>query len=245
MTSVSSSFATVPRRQYVSTGIFTNNIFSYKTYINSSLQTRGTLAVLSGATDLKCAAGRILRENGKKLNKGTHPDLLDPNTQAQYHVLIGVYDVTTGLNGFIDPNAPVFAPFNTDKSYQHNLASEALDASGLQEEGAPVYTTGSITTTTGNILVSSGSVTSTKMNISPVASTNGSSGTPLTASAGRGTLAANNATIYTTACTANSIVLVTVNSGTAQKVSVVPAAGSFAVYTDAGLISTFNWMVIN
>jgi hypothetical protein len=238
MSSVSSSFATVPRRQYVASGVFTNNFFSYKTSLDRSLNTRGTLAVLSGATDLKCAAGHILRETGKKLQKGTHPDLLDPTTQTQYHTLVGVYDIISGLNGFIDPNSPLFAPFNTDKSYQHNLGAEALDSSGLQEEGPPVYTTGNITTTTGVI-------TSTKVNVSPVSSTTGTSGTPLTTSFGKASLTANTATVYTTACTANSMVLVTVNNVTPQKVSVVPSVGSFVVYTDAGATSLFNWMIIN
>lgn len=237
MSSVSSAYASVPRRQYVASGVFTNNFFSYKTSLDRSLNTRGTLAIVSGATDLKCAAGHILRENGKKLQKGTHPDLLDPTTQAQYHLLIGVYDIISGLSGFIDPNSPLFAPFNTDKSYQHNLAAEALDSSGLQEAGPPVYTTGNI----------SGG----KINVSPytaagvgVAQT-GSSNAPLTTSAGRCTLVLGSNIIYTTLCTPTSMVLVTVNNATPQKVSVVPSSGNFAVITDAGASSYFNWMVIN
>jgi hypothetical protein len=231
--------------------VFTNNFFSYKTSVNSSLQTRGTLAIVSGATNLNCTAGRILRENGKKLNKGTHPDLKDPTTQFEYSFLVGVYDIISGLNGFIDPNSPLFAPFNTDKSYQQDLAAEARDSSGLQEAGPPVFTTGNITATTGNITASTGVITSTKVNVSPItpagvgAAQTGTVGTPLTTSAGRCTLTSGSQTIYTTACSATSLVLVSVNTATAQKVSVVPSDGSFIVYTDAAGGSTFNWLVIN
>jgi hypothetical protein len=255
MTSISSSFAQVPRRQYVASGVFNTNFFSYTTTVDRSLQTRGSLTIVSGANQTSCRAGRILRENGKKLFKGTHPDLKDPTTQFEYNLLIGVYDIISGLNGFIDPNSPLFAPFNTDKSYQQDLVVEAVDSTGLKEEGPPVFTTGTITTTTGNILATTGTVTSTKINISPVTAgppgtaTTGTLAAPLTTSAGRAFLVNGVQTIYTTACTANSMVLVSVNNGVGLgvPVSVLPSAGSFQVVVDraTGNAAGFNWMVIN
>jgi hypothetical protein len=73
---------------------------------------------------------------------------------VQYSYLVGVIDTTVFPNvaGFIDPNCPFFAPFNTDKPYFLDSPTEAADAStGLQDIGAPIYTRGDITTTAGDI----------------------------------------------------------------------------------------------
>jgi len=129
MSSVSSSFKDVPRRQYIASQKFNKNIFQYSTYIDSSLATRGRLINHPSATELNCVPGIILRENGKKLHEGTHPDLKDPVTNLQYTYLVGVYDVFTGINGFINPNAPYFAILNTDKSYQDDITAYQVDAS--------------------------------------------------------------------------------------------------------------------
>lgn len=240
MTSISSSFATVSRRQYVSAGVFNNNFFTYRTFLDANLRTRGSLTTATSAGN--CPAGRILRETGKKLTGVTHPDLQDPTTSTVYTFLVGVYDVTSGVNGFIDPNCPLFAPFTTDKTYQDNTTAEAIDAStGLQEVGPPVFT--------------KGTVTSTKVFISP--NTAGGAGplstgtalAPLTTSAGKANLLNGNQTIYTTTCNIDSLVLVSVNNGGGggARISVVPTNGSFQVVTDlgAGNTANFNWIVIN
>jgi hypothetical protein len=162
MSSVSSSFKDVPRRQYITSQYFDTNIFQYSTYIDSSLATRGRLIKHPSATPNNCVAGNILRENGKKLHSGTHPDLKDPVTNLQYTYLVGVYDVVTGISGFINPNAPYFAVLNTDKSYQDDIAAYQVDASQHTIEastsnfnynntgnpilGPPVNTAGDITT---------------------------------------------------------------------------------------------------
>lgn len=163
MSSVSSSFKNVPRLQYITSQKFNKNIFQYSTYIDSSLATRGRLINHPNATELNCVAGIILRENGKKLHGQTHPDLKDPVTNLQYTYLVGVYDVFTGINGFINPNAPYFAVLNTDKSYQDDIAAYQVDASRQDDtsvinppfnynntgnliSGPPVNTAGHITT---------------------------------------------------------------------------------------------------
>jgi len=159
MSSVSSSYALVPRRQFIASMLFNTNIFQYSTRIDSSLATRGNLVIHPSATINNCSAGAILRENGKKLHSGTHPDLKDPTTNLQYTQLIGVYDVASGINGFINPDAPYFAVLNTDKSYQDDTAVNQVDASqntpdnnwgttysanGQQILGPPVNTRGDI-----------------------------------------------------------------------------------------------------
>jgi hypothetical protein len=161
MSSVSSSFKDVPRLQYITSQKFNKNIFQYSTYIDSSLATRGRLINHPSATELNCKDGNILRENGKKLHGQTHPDLKDPVTGLQYTYLVGVYDVKTGINGFINPNAPYFAILNTDKSYQDDIASYQIDPSlqndkdivnppfnynntGKQILGPPVNTAGNV-----------------------------------------------------------------------------------------------------
>ena len=163
MSSASASLQPVPHRQYVSTGVFTNHFF---TYTQTGTTVRGVpifaLAV-ARAGNVNNPKGHILRENGRKLVKDVNPSLNDPtNTAVQYSYLVGVIDTTVFPNvaGFIDPNCPFFAPFNTDKPYFLDSPTEAADAStGLQDIGAPIYTRGDITTTAGNILATAGSVT--------------------------------------------------------------------------------------
>ena len=159
MSSVSSSYALVPRRQFITSMVFNTNIFQYSTYIDSSLATRGRLVIHPSATLNNCIPGAILRENGKKLHSGTHPDLKDPTTNLQYTQLVGVYDIASGINGFINPDAPYFAVLNTDKSYQDDTLVNQVDASqntpdnnwgltysanGQQILGPPVNTRGDI-----------------------------------------------------------------------------------------------------
>jgi len=129
MSSVSSSYMSVPRRQYIAVDPFETNIFAYSTYVDAQFVTRGRLVVHPTANSVNCAARSILRENGKKLHDGTHPDLVDPNTGLRYTYLVGVYDVKSGISGFINPNASFFSVLNSDKSYQDDLAAYQIDAS--------------------------------------------------------------------------------------------------------------------
>ena len=93
---------------YISTDAFDDNFFNY--VITSSAPTFvkvGSLVAVTGATSLNCPAGRILRENGKKLYPGAHPGV---NTY-----MVGVFDNVSGLKGYINPNDPMFAPYNTER----------------------------------------------------------------------------------------------------------------------------------
>lgn len=129
MSSISKSFPDLQRRQYIASDQFDTSIFTYTTYTDPSLATRGRLLVHSNATPSNCGPRRILRENGKKLHSGTHPDLKDPNTNLPYTYLVGVYDIISGISGFVNPNAAFLSVLTTDKSYQDDLGAYQVEAS--------------------------------------------------------------------------------------------------------------------
>ena len=123
------------RRSYISTAEFDEHFQSYTVSIVDR-ETIGTLGPVVGASCSKCPAGRILRETGRKL----YPDA---NVGVDRY-LVGVYDSVSFLNGFIDPNANVFAVYNSDKpTYIPNNS----DSSAIL--GAPVATSGDIISTEG------------------------------------------------------------------------------------------------
>lgn len=98
---------------YISTAVFNSNFFTYTvtTGRGPAFVRTGTLTAVLGATSSNCPAGRVLRENGKKLFPNAH------NGVRTY--MVGVYDSYSFLNGFINPNDPMFAPYNTDRpNYQ-------------------------------------------------------------------------------------------------------------------------------
>jgi hypothetical protein len=113
------------RRSYISTAPF-NTVFY--TYANN------TLTPLPNTYASKCPAGRILRENGKKLFPDSNPGV------TQYYV--GVYDATTFFNGFIDPNDVHFAIFNSDKPVY--VPNNMDFGNSTPDLGPSVYTQGNI-----------------------------------------------------------------------------------------------------
>ena len=127
-------------KSYVATLPFNTDFFTYTTTKSqSTFQTSGTLAAnVAGATASTCPAGRILRENGRKLYPGAHPGV---NT-----LMVGVFDNQSMLSGFIDPNSPKFAVYNTDRP---NYLVDAVDPGpGSQtDQSAPVKTNGNIIVT--------------------------------------------------------------------------------------------------
>jgi hypothetical protein len=125
------------RRSYITTAPFDNYFFSYSVTI-IDLVTTGTLTQVSGATCANCPTGRILRENGRKLYPDANPGVTN--------YMVGVYDSVTFLNGFIDPNADIFAVYNSDKPTY--IADNG-------DSGPPVLTTGNIISTEGFVGVQS------------------------------------------------------------------------------------------
>lgn len=128
------SFLNTPRLQYISTAPFYLYFYTYTTSLTESFDTVGTLTIVDGATPTSCPAGRILRENGRKLYPGANPGITT--------YMVGVYDQETFLSGFIDPNAQVFQIYNTDKpNYLGNGVEPTLSTTDL---GPSIYTRGNV-----------------------------------------------------------------------------------------------------
>lgn len=136
----------VSARSYIATAPFHLNFFTYKVNMAPVTFVRtGDLSKVTGATALTCPAGRVLRENGRKLFPGAHPvntvngvaTTFPPST-----VMVGVFDNQSGLNGFIDVNAPMFAVYNGDRP---NYLKDAVDpVGGLTDQSAPTLTNGNV-----------------------------------------------------------------------------------------------------
>ena len=223
------------RRSYIATEEFTGDFFSYVvTKVN--FNTVGTLSAVTSNTTL-CPAGRVLRENGRKLSPGINPGV------TAY--MVGVYDNQSGLTGFIDPNSPVFAIYSSNRP---NFLVDNVDpgngATGgqprLTDRGAPVITNG---------LVLAGTTVTAQKYKSAAGSGTGTSLVPLTTSCGSATFngaASPSQTIYSTQITASSLVFITVNNVAPRATSVVPSNGSFIVYSNiANDSSTFYWFIVN
>jgi len=131
---MSRSVKELSAKSYISTEAYNNNFFTYTITTGPSPQFKktGALTSVSGATSVNCPAGRILRENGKKLFPGAYPGVTD--------YMVGVFDILNNLSGFIDPNDPVFAPFNGDRP---NYLKDSVN-SQAKNLGAATLTQGSV-----------------------------------------------------------------------------------------------------
>jgi hypothetical protein len=150
--------AVSPRRAYITTSAYNTDLYTYTVTTNPTTFVKtGTLAAnVTGATASTCPPNRILRENGKRLYPDANPQIST--------LMVGVYDAVSGLSGFIDPNAPKFAIYNSDKA---NYIPNGIDpTTGLTDRGAPVFTAGTVTaggtiTAQTNVNISTGMVVST------------------------------------------------------------------------------------
>lgn len=168
--------AAVPRRQYIATESFVNDFFTYTTSTDANGLTTGSLTQVSGATTATCPAGRVLRDNGKRLYPDAHPNVSYP--------MIGVFDPQTFLAGFINPNSPIFAMFNSDKAYFTDANGDGrnagfdlnLSSNGLINEGLAVLTNGNVIagkqvysdkrfSTTGAAIATTGFPTASTINV--------------------------------------------------------------------------------
>ena len=151
MASVNVTLAPGPRREYVAILPFNQDFFSYSTTTNFTggvYQTTGALGSVAGANLGNCPAGRILRENGKKLFPDANPGVTT--------YMVGVYDATTFLNGYINPNSPVFQPMNTDKPTYLDDGVDTGSYSGKSNIGPGVYTAGDVVVTGPNGIIGLG-----------------------------------------------------------------------------------------
>jgi hypothetical protein len=127
------------RRLYIATGPFDTYFYSYNGKV---------LSIVPEASCETCPAGRVLRENGRKLYPGANPGV--------FHYMVGVYDSVTFLSGFINPNDDVFAVYNSDKpTYMPDIGDE-YSSDGEADDAANFY--GPPVLTSGNVLSSDGFV---------------------------------------------------------------------------------------
>jgi len=136
--------AAIPKRQYIATEAFGNDFYTYTTSTDANGLTTGSLTQVVGANATTCPAGRVLRDNGKRLYPSAHPGVT--------YGMVGVFDPQTFLNGFINPNSPIFAMFSTDKVYFTDNIGDSknagydsnLSSTGLVNEGNAVFTNGNV-----------------------------------------------------------------------------------------------------
>lgn len=261
------------RRAWISTVGFGNNFYDYTTSMSpTTFVTTGTLT--AKGLSASYPAGRVLRENGKKLYPGANPGNV-------YTLMVGVTDTTSFATGFIDPNSSVFALYNTDKA---SAAINGVDAagSGLPSLAPPVFTAGNIETTLGNVIVDTGNVsvlagtvnafgniTTSNGNLNAttggltvfgnITTTNGAIRVPGTGPAaivGVGAMTSGTIvglfrrlTVNTTAVTANSRVFLTLtgqnNVGVYSVENIVAGTSFQIVSTNTADGSTVAWFIVN
>ncbi len=245
--------ANVPKRAYITTAAYSTDIYNYTRSYNSITEVwSGTLTSFSTAgTNMGSfnTAGVILRETGRKLYPDANPGI------STY--MVAVYHPEFG-SGYIDPNSPKFAVYNSDKP---TYIGDGIDPNGsLVDQGQPVYTrgtvtaVGNITTTAGNLAATTGSVSAgtsvnvgTKLNLPT-----GAAGIVGNASMASGTSSGGfrRLTVNTTAVTANSYIFITNtsinNAGTVYSVENINAGVSFEIVSNSTAdASNINWLIIN
>lgn len=143
------------KRSYISRTPFNLAIYTYTSALNTTtFRQEGRLALVTTSpsgvalSSTNCPAGRILRENGRKLYPVVNPGLLSGDTfqgtanfqgatEAANRMWVGVFDAITGVKGFINPNSSTFDVYNTDKSLEVVDINETNGA-GLFNESFPV-----------------------------------------------------------------------------------------------------------
>lgn len=163
MSAVSLGLKDSSTRAYIAAAPYSANIFTYTYNINYGTANTGTLTAQTALTN--CLKGDILHENGRKLVPGVNPGVTT--------FMVGVYNRQTAVSGFIDPNAPPFNVYNSDKPYYLNsflnelgvqVDTEGRDpaAGGVNDAGGSVLTNGPIGWASGTF------VTQSTSNITPV-----------------------------------------------------------------------------
>ena len=199
----------VPKRAYITTAAYSADIYNYaRTYNASTYTWSGALTSFSDAgTDMGDAndAGIILRETGRKLYPGANPDV------STY--MVGVYHPDFGT-GFIDPNSPKFAVYNSDKPLY--IADGVDPATSLVDQGQPVYTRGTVTAV-GNIATTSGSITA----YGQIRSTNVTDLGTFTTTGNTATIDATNGQIFTVGTNGSGTISNTIQASNVQNGMVV------------------------
>jgi hypothetical protein len=124
--------------KFIASQPYNGQIFDYVTSLNAANVTVGTLTAISGLSSNACPPGAILIETGKKLYVGAHPGI---STFMTY-----VVDKNSRLGGFIDPQAPCFAPYDGSQPLFLGNSNDNNPVNRQVDLGASVFTQGNITT---------------------------------------------------------------------------------------------------
>jgi hypothetical protein len=120
-------YTPLPKSSYLSSAPFDTYFYSYDSVA-------GVLGPVPGASPTSCPANRVLRTTGRALYPDANPGVIN--------FMVSVYDSETLLNGYIDPNAAVFAVYSTTTPY---IAPRGVDPVTLvPNAGPPVYTQGRV-----------------------------------------------------------------------------------------------------
>jgi hypothetical protein len=232
------------KRSYVSNGPFQNDIYTYTTALNpTTFRQEGRLAIVGTSpggvtlTATNCPAGRVLRENGRKLYPGVNPGLAVGDTYqgsvvgttTTNHFWVGVFDAVTGVKGFINPNVPTFSVYNSDKSLEV-VDQDETNGTGVFNARVPIRTVTALGT--------SGAATLTAAQTVNGVVTQGASGTQaLTLPATSAIISAMGDTVGTTS------ELVYINTA-AQAVTVTAGDGNTTIVGSAAVNNTSSRFII-
>jgi len=126
-----------PMTAFVATSSFVNNFYNYTLSSNpTTFAVTGTLSVVTGATAANCPAGRILKENGRRLYSNANPGIST--------FMVGVFDPVTGYSGLIDPNASLFQRYTNERAADLADGLDYSVGSGSNHRGDSTYTWGNV-----------------------------------------------------------------------------------------------------
>lgn len=138
----------VTRRSYVALAAFNAGLFTYKYAFDQRLTKEvGVLSLNELANPDNCPKGRVLHENGRKLNPSD--GMFNGANDGVTTYMVGVYDPVSSLSGFIDPNSPLFGIQNTDKPIYLGNPSDNL-GNGVLTNG-PIETTSYLASNVVNV----------------------------------------------------------------------------------------------
>jgi len=126
-----------PMTAFVATSSFVNNFYNYTLSSNpTTFAVTGTLSVVTGATSNNCPAGRILKENGRRLYSNANPGIST--------FMVGVFDPVTGYSGLIDPNASLFQRYTNERAADLADGLDYSVGSGSNHRGDSTFTWGNV-----------------------------------------------------------------------------------------------------
>ena len=136
-----------PMTAFVATSSFVNNFYKYTLTSNDTTRVvTGALGAVTGATPANCPAGRILKENGRRLYSNADPGIST--------FMVGVFDSVTGYSGLIDPNASLFQRYTNERAADLADGLDYSVGSGSNHRGDSTYTWGNVIAG-GNVIANS------------------------------------------------------------------------------------------